>query len=277
MSRVTPLPRAPRQQALKRRAPAAPARGTARSSRAQQPGFLTRVRRRVLSGWLAGKLLALLLLGLGSAALFEFANGEYFVVDQVEVGGNLLVPTEEVQAAVDLKGVHVLAVRSGRTARILQANPAIAHARVQPQLYRTVRIEIVEREPVAVWDTGEVQVLTDVEGLALRDGRLALPTVLAPEGPAVAPGGRVDPDAVRVARDVGMRLSALGLPGGQVEYRPTAGVALVAPGAPRVQLGFGDNLDAKLSAYLAIRRHLEQTRSAAELIDVRFLERPYYR
>jgi hypothetical protein len=101
--------------------------------------------------------------------------------------------------------------------------------------------------------------------------------VLAPEGPLAAPGERVDPDAVRVARDVGMRLSALGLPGGQVEYRPSTGVALVAPGAPRVQLGFGDDLDAKLSAYLAIRRHLEQTRTSAQLIDVRFLERPYYR
>jgi cell division protein FtsQ len=230
-----------------------------------------------LSGWFAGKLLALVLLGLGSAALVEFASSDGFVVDQIEIGGNQLVPAEELRAAVELDGVHILTVRSGRAARVLQANPAIAQARVQPRLNGTVRIEVVEREPAVVWDTGEQQVLTDLEGLALRDGRMPLPTVLAPEGPMVVPGGRVDPDAVRVARDVGLRLSALGLPGGQVEYRPSAGVALVAPGAPRVQLGFGDNLDAKLSAYLAIRRHLEQSRTSAELIDVRFLERPYYR
>ena len=44
-----------------------------------------------------------------------------------------------------------------------------------------------------------------------------------------------------------------------------------------MMLGFGDDLDAKIAAYQAIRRELDRTRTPAELIDVRFLERPYYR
>jgi cell division septal protein FtsQ len=277
MSRVMPLRRPPRRHPLKRRPSTAPSLPAPRERVPSRPGLVSRARQRILSGWFVGKLLALLLLGLGAAALVELTNTEEFVVSRVDVAGNLLVPTDEVLMTVELEGTHVLAVRSARAARLLEANPAIARAYVQPRFWGVVRIQLTEREPAVVWESGDLSVLTDADGLALREGRLPLPTVLAPEGPSVEPGGRVDPDAVRIARDVGMRLSALGLPGGQVEYRPSGGVALVAPGAPRVQLGFGDNLDAKLSAYQTIRRHLEQSRTSAQLIDVRFLERPYYR
>jgi hypothetical protein len=44
-----------------------------------------------------------------------------------------------------------------------------------------------------------------------------------------------------------------------------------------VALGFADNLDAKVDAYRAIRDHLNETQTVAELVDVRFLDRPYFR
>jgi hypothetical protein len=148
---------------------------------------------------------------------------------------------------------------------------------VRPMIPNHVDVVVEERVPTVVWDTGHRQVLLDAEGLALKDGAEALPTVYAPEGPELQPGTRIDVTPVRVAQSVGPRLASLGLTGGRVEYRPSGGVSLVAPGAPRVNLGFGENLDAQLNAYLTIRRHLDATRTPAELIDVRFLDRPYYR
>ena len=73
------------------------------------------------------------------------------------------------------------------------------------------------------------------------------------------------------------RLGDIGLPTARVEYHPSSGVTLALPGSYQIVLGNGDNLEAKLKAFEAIRGHLEQTHTVAQVIDVRFLERPYYR
>ena len=137
---------------------------------------------------------------------------------------------------------------------------------------------IHERAPVAVWEASGRTILVDSSGLALRDGASDdLPTIRAPDGPAPDPGGRVDMDAVRVAQSLVPRLDAEALAGGQLEYRPTSGATVVLADSARVALGTSEDLDDKLAAYRAIRSFLDQNRGHAQLIDVRFLERPYFR
>jgi hypothetical protein len=46
---------------------------------------------------------------------------------------------------------------------------------------------------------------------------------------------------------------------------------------PRLILGGADDLGWKMAALQTIVRHLQSERTTAELIDVRFRERPYYR
>jgi hypothetical protein len=231
----------------------------------------------MISGWFLGKVAAAGLLGLCSWVLVEGASSPAFVVTGVTIDGNELMSKDELRYAISPEGLHVFAIRSNRYERLLQSFPAIRSAHVRPTLPNQVAVVVEERVPSVVWDTGNRQMLLDTEGLALKDGAEPLPTVFAPEGPELQPGGRIDPVPVRVAESVGPRMDSLGLAGGRVEYRPSGGVSLVAPGAPRVNLGFGDDLDAQLTAYVTIRRYLEETRTRAELIDVRFLDRPYYR
>lgn len=287
MSRVEPMPRLRRQRHLSaRRAAGSAHRGYRPASpriprRRSRPSPL-RLLRRAFGSWFLGKLMAAgLLVGVGWA-LSEGATAPALRLSRVALYGNQLVPSDEILAALSVEGMNVFTVRSARIERSLEANPAIETAQVRPRLPDAIQVTIAERTPVAIWDTGARAILIDAGGLALREGRPnspgpLLPVVYAPDGPVVEPGERVDPDAVRMAQSIAPRLESLGLARARIEYRPTRGVTLVGPGSPRVALGFGDNLEPKLSAYVAIRRHIDQTRAQAELIDVRFLERPYFR
>jgi hypothetical protein len=131
---------------------------------------------------------------------------------------------------------------------------------------------LVDASGVALVDADELPTHSP-----LRDRESALPVVNAPYGPAVELGEQVDPAIVNTAAALPPLLAAAGITGGQVEYHPSSGLALTIPGAPQMVLGFDGDLDAKLAAYRAIRNQLDRTRTTAQLIDVRFLERPYYR
>jgi cell division septal protein FtsQ len=149
---------------------------------------------------------------------------------------------------------------------------------IRPHLPNSVDVLVTERSPAVVWEAGGRSLLADADGLALRDGRRDdLPVVHAPEGPAPDPGGRLDPETVRMAEALVPRLADEGLAGGQLEYRPSSGATVVLPDSLRVAIGAADGLEDKLAAYRAIRRYLDQNRTRAEFIDVRFLERPYFR
>ena len=219
-----------------------------------------------------------MVLGASAWGLSEAATARQFHVAGIHVAGYSLVAPEEVLDRLPVTGANIFALRARSLERALHADPMIERAEVRTRLPNLVHVRIWERTPAAVWDTGGRQVITDAEGLVVREGlALPLPIIHAPEGPAAEPGERVDPAAVQMAQALGPRLDALRLRDARLEYRPGGGMSIAAPGSPRVSLGFGQDLDAKLAAYLSIRAHLERTGERAELIDVRFLERPYYR
>ncbi len=220
--------------------------------------------------------MALALLALGGWGLSYGAEAPLFAVKRVTVSGNDLVPTEEITSHLDVQGTNIFWARRARLARLIQMVPGVRDADVQIRFPDQVHVVVRERTPVAIWDTGTRRILVDADGYALRDGDAQLPVIVARETPIPGPGDRVDPDVVHVAQELAPRLEALGLGDAQLEYRPASGITLVS-GGRRVAIGFADQLDAKLDAYRTIRDYLNQTHTPAELIDVRFLERPYFR
>jgi hypothetical protein len=241
------------------------------------PSRAGRIARRIFSTWLLSKVLAIGLLAGGAWLVTRGIQAPELRVASVTIVGNSLASAPEITEQLDLEGQNVFSVRGPRLERLIEHDPLIQRAHVQPVLPNAVRIAIVERQPAVVWDTGDRQLLTDGTGLALREGIEPLPTVRAPEGPITDPGGRVDADAVHMAQAIGPQLDALGYTGGWLEYRPDRGVTLEGPGKEQVLLGFANDLPAKLAAYRSIRRYLDESHTAVQLVDVRFLDRPYYR
>jgi len=253
------------------------AQPSAVSSTPRFPSSVPRFRAH-LGLWILAKTAACGVLVAGIGVASQIATSKQFHVAEVVIAGNELVAAEDIAATINVGGMNTFAVRGRRLERTLRADPAIESVSVRPRLPNTVEIAVSERAPAVVWETAGRSVLTDAEGLALRDGsRDDLPVVHAPEGPTPDPGGRVDLDTVRMAEALVPRLASEGLAGGQLEYRPSYGATLILADSARLAIGTGDGLEDKLAAYRAIRSYLDQNRTKAQFIDVRFLERPYFR
>jgi cell division septal protein FtsQ len=233
--------------------------------------------RRIFTGRLLARLAAILILACGAWTARETAASPLVLVGAIAIGGNDLVADNEILGGLDVEGVNVFTVRTSRLESILKTDPAIDGAQVRARLPGKIEVQVEEREPVVVW-VAQRPVLADDAGLTLRDGsRLDLPIIYAPDAPVVEVGSRVDADAVRMARVLAKALDAMGVRAPRLEYRATSGMTVIPADSPRIALGFAEDIDAKLAAYAAIKTHLEQTKTPASLIDVRFLERPYFR
>ena len=255
-----------------------PSRQALRQAVPKNSGGSRRVVRLHFVAWALGKVLALAILGVGLWGLVALLGDTRFQVRQLAIDGAALVPAEEIQQTLAVEGTNVFFVRSSRLERRLRLNPAIGRARVEPRLPDLAYVRVAERKPSVLWDGGGEPALVDATGLVIReaiDTPPQLPRVHAPGSPAVRAGERVDPSPVHVAEAVAPRLDALGLSNARLEYRPESGVTILGP--YRVAIGSEDQIEAKLAAYESIRRHLQQSRTRAELVDVRFLDRPYYR
>ena len=63
----------------------------------------------------------------------------------------------------------------------------------------------------------------------------------------------------------------------QYEFAAETGLNVTQQTGPRLVFGSGDGLETKVAVIETIVRYLEGERKSAEVIDVRFGDRPYYR
>jgi hypothetical protein len=92
------------------------------------------------------------------------------------------------------------------------------------------------------------------------------------------PGSRVNADAVRNVSALDTLLArTFGAQPRQYEYSPDSGLNVAQSIGPRLVLGGADDLEAKIAAVQTVVRHLEASHTVAQMIDVRFGDRPYYR
>jgi hypothetical protein len=158
-----------------------------------------------------------------------------------------------------------------------------------------VEISIVERQPAAFWISGEKSYLVDSEGVILKgvdpdtqqaracagqpcDPRLApLPTVAQLDGQPLAPGDRVDASALATSARLVSLLASVGVQPLAFEWSRDAGLEVPTRDGWRARFDDTGNIDQQVASLRSIRDELARTRSAAQLIDVRFGDRPYFR
>ncbi|MSQ23034.1 MAG: FtsQ-type POTRA domain-containing protein [Chloroflexi bacterium] len=247
-------------------------RGPTRESSPNRAGQFAR---RLWTIDVLGKLFALTALLFSVWSIRTLVSSVDFEATSVLVSGNDLVPAEEIAGALGLGRSNVFNIQPRRLTNLLDAHPVIQSANVRPSLTGVIFVAVTERTPVVIWKAAGREVLVDSTGVTLREGTRDLPVVHAIGDSPAGEGGRVDPSAVEIGERVGPMLEALGLLGGQLQYQPGAGMSILGP-QHRVILGSSDHLNAKLQAYRTIRRYLDDTRTPAEIVDVRSLDRPYF-
>ena len=226
------------------------------------------------------KLIALLLLFGASGLLYHVAASDDFRIAAVAVSGTRLLSDGEIETAAAVSGVNIFWLKQEEVARRLRTIPAIESVTVGAYLPNRFEIRIGERTPVAVWMAGDIPWLVDGEGRVLRWVQVppALPTLRDVGVPTLSPGDSVDRAGLQTLFRLGDLLPRVaGLTPREFEYSADAGVTVVADSGLRVVFGRSDDLDWKVSALVAVRRDLERQGQRAELIDVRFKDRPYVR
>jgi hypothetical protein len=139
---------------------------------------------------------------------------------------------------------------------------------------------VKERDPVAIWQAGEVPFLVDTDGLILaaRPSEKPLSTVIDTSNQTLMPGNRVNAGVIHsVGALDGLLSRTFGVQPRQYQYTAESGLNVVQSVGPRLILGGGDDIDTKIVAIQAMVGYLEANHTVAQLIDVRFGDRPYYR
>lgn len=226
------------------------------------------------------RLIALMLLFGASGLLYHVAASDGFRIERVVVVGSQLVPAADIEQAAAVTGLNIFWIKEEEIGHRLQAITAVQSARARAVLPDGLEVRIVERTPVAVWQNGGTSYLVDAEGRILRatDQAVALPTIHDIGNQPLPGTGTVDRAALTTMFQLQQLLPRIaGLTPGNLEYSPDTGVTVIVDGGQRVRFGRDDDLEWKVGAVVALRRELGRLGQHAELIDVRFRDRPYVR
>src|SRR6266852_870809 len=250
------------------------------------PGFLA---------WAMARILAMTLLVAAGWVVYDSASSDRFRVRSVRVQGNVLLSRAEVESVAAVTGVNVFWIDRGQIAARLRSLPLVQRAEVNAMLPDTVEISIVERQPAAFWVSGDRSYLVDREGVILKavdaetqqaracagqpcDPRLApLPTVAQLDGQPLTPGDRVDASALATSARLATLLPGVGVEPLAFEWSRDFGLEVPTRDGWRARFDGGGNVELQVASLRAIRDQITRTQSVAEVIDVRFEDRPYFR
>jgi hypothetical protein len=245
--------------------------------------------------WVFGRLLAAVLLVGAGWVVYDSASSERFDVRSVRVQGNVLLSRAEVETTAAVAGANVFWVDRRQVAERLRALPVIQRVDVSATLPDIVDVTVVERQPAAFWVSGEQSYLVDREGVILKavdvdtqqaracagqpcDPRLApLPTVAQRDGQPLTPGDRVDASALATSARLAALLPSVGVEPVAFEWSQTAGLEVPTRDGWRARFDGDGNVEQQIASLRTIRDELSRTRTSAQLIDVRFGDRPYFR
>ncbi len=243
--------------------PAVKSGGRRAPRRARARGYFKSV---VLNGRLPAFLLSV---GL-SVLVFGFLFSGDFPVRTVVVEGNQVAYADSIVERSGAMGESIFTLDTGEVARRVSQHPAVASVNVHAELPDTIVVNVTERLPVLVWQTGQDTVLVDERGGVIASGDdKSLPRVIQTSGTSPVPGDQVPADIVQAAtylwQQMGSSLTALG-------YDSSSGITAQLSGERTIVLGSGDQIPLKMSVVSAALK-MSETWSR---LDVRQPDRPFY-
>ncbi len=231
----------------------------------------------VTNRWQArtSRLIAAVLLLLMGWATYVIFDSPSFYVYEVEVQGNAAVTAEEVYASSGLEGMSVFWVNPVTIATHVSALPNVKSAQVDVRLPARVFISVEERLPEIVWQTGSTQWWIDADGTIVpaRTDLSDVLTIVDTDAQPVSAGEALDPSVLGAAHSLRRLLPELPV----MHYSRGTGISFTTGEGWPVYLGDGFDMDAKLTVLVALRQDLLARGVSPEFIDIRFVERPFYK
>lgn len=218
----------------------------------------------------------LLTLGLAAALLVTLlgivATGAYRVRG-ASVAGNQRVSSQAIYAASGLDGANALRIDAEAAARRIEALDGIRQAKVSVGLPARVAISVEETRLALLWQGPAGAWAVDDRGLATLPPTDASGLAIVRDEAGVLPraGDRLDPRLVTAALAFAARF-------GPLTYHPDVGFSALTPEGWPVRLGRDATVAPRqLDLMAAVRQELADQASAVAFVDLRYVNRPYYR
>ncbi|MCX7837933.1 MAG: FtsQ-type POTRA domain-containing protein [Anaerolineae bacterium] len=202
-----------------------------------------------------------------AAILYAFFDSDYFYVFQFNITGTQFLPSAEVIQASGIRGYNVFFIDARVVERALMQMPEVKSARVLVRLPNDVTMEIVERQPIGVWQRGETTFWVDSEGMLMR-ARASLPdlpTVRDGDTGTLALGQRAPANAF--AAFVALRAAMPESPRA-LEWSSARGIAFTDERGWKIYLGTAEDMPGKIAILRALVAQLVAQNARIRFIDL---------
>ncbi len=204
-----------------------------------------------------------------AAILVVFAVSDDFLVDNVVIRGNSIAYADTVVEHSGALGESIFQLSTHEVAESVARHPVVDSARVRVELPDRVVVNVVERVPALVWQTGDRAVLIDEHGWVLAEGESEeLPWVVELDGSLPHPGDHIDPGKVAAAQYLSEEIGNTEV----LEYDESDGFQVHLSDQRIVLFGDPDELPVKMQVVSA----LSESSAEWSRLDVRDPERPVY-
>jgi len=201
-------------------------------------------------------------------------------VQGTEVSGMVYVPGGDIESLAGLEGDSMFTADTAAAERRIEELPMIKDATITRSWPQTIRIEVVERQPWAIWQAAGTSYVVDDAGVVLpATASEGLPAIVVSTGAPVdlQPGQVVDQDAVALTRSLMDLVPAqLALNVATFEWSDASGLTLTTDAGYRVVLGDSQNMDYKLAVWREIEEQLGRESMSGHVLDLRFGDRPSF-
>lgn len=223
----------------------------------------------------ASRLTALLLLAVLGWVIYAIFDSSRFYVYGAEVEGNTVVTPAEVYTASGMEGLSVFWVDPTAIAARVETLPNVRSAQVRVELPARAIITVEERQPELVWQTGDTLWWVDAEGTILPPRAVLTNTltIIDADAQVVTSGQVLNSSVVEAAIALRQLLPDLSV----MRYSQATGISFQTREGWPVYLGDAQNMDAKLTILVALYKDLLARGVSPQFIDVRFVERPFYK
>lgn len=211
--------------------------------------------------------------------LYYSITSPFFTVKEIAVSGNRLLEARQLVEVAGSLGRNTLLLRADALEQSIRSLVVVRENRAVLVLPGRVEIAVTERTPLVQWLSREGSFLVDKEGVVFSreppSGRVIV--VRALESPMVEIGGHLDPAVLAAVEAIDGALAVLpGMRPPWYDLSGSKGIVVPGVGGPTIVFGDASDLDSKLSALAAIQSHLQATKARAEMVDLRFKDRPTY-
>ncbi|MEZ4768346.1 MAG: FtsQ-type POTRA domain-containing protein [Caldilineales bacterium] len=204
---------------------------------------------------------------LAALVAFGFADTRFYV-QTADIRGVQHSPAAEIYNRAGVDGYSIFWVNAREAARRIESLPYVKRATVQTSLPNRVRIDVEEREPVAVWRVNGQDLWVDVDGVTMpiASADVNLPVFADLDGSSVQPDGSVDPLLISSVHELKKQLPEIN----EFAYDRFNGLQFRLASGTAVLLGRPDGLAQRVDELLVLQSSLASLGQMPLEIDWRF-------